>query len=268
MLVRISYENSGDPSVKVLTGNPVIGEWSKWLISYIADGFLSKMQRDKVEDTVLKALGHGERRVILRIIESNKDGLRYSDILSETGLTTSKLNYQLRELDGFIGKDEQLYRLTTLGRKAVGVLDYMGEDLESIDLGPSVDGERRRYVKRVLDKVFFLTIILIGFGALSSLYLYMYEPSTAFSGPILMLIMASCGLFIFGLDRIRRRSLDYVISFAEWLDWKFFNWRGSDEFRGRKTFILTSMGLVLGILLGNAGAGLLIGMFLGAVIEI
>ena len=251
-----------------MTGNPVTGEWSKWLIFYKKNIFLSKMQRDKVEDMVLKALGHGERRTILRIIESNREGVRYSDILAETGLTTSKLNYQLRELDGFIGKDEQKYKLTTLGRKAVGMLDYMGEDLESIDLGPSVDGERRRYVQGVLDKVFFLTIILIGLGVLSSLYFYMYVPSTTLSAHILLLIMGSCGLFIFGLDRIRRISLDYVISFAEWLDWKFFNWRGNDEFRGRKTFIITAIGFVLGILFGNAGAGLLIGMFLGAIIEI
>jgi DNA-binding HxlR family transcriptional regulator len=229
---------------------------------------MRKMQRDKVEDAVLRALGHGERRRILRIIESNTEGLRYSDILGETGLTTSKLNYQLRELDGFIGKEDQMYVLTALGRKAVGVLDYMGEDVNEVDIGPSVKGERRRYVKNTLNKLFYIFIILIGSGPVAVTYFYMYDPTSGLTGSLLILVYAVSGLFVYGLNKLRRGSPEYIVSLAEWLDWKFFNWRGSDEFRGRKTFILTAMGFALGLLFGNAGAGLLIGLFLGAVMEI
>jgi DNA-binding HxlR family transcriptional regulator len=229
---------------------------------------MRKMQRDKVEDAVLRALGHEERRKILRIIESNTEGVRYSDILVETGLTTSKLNYQLRELDGFIGKEEQMYVLTELGRKAVGVLDYMGEDMEKIDIGPTVEGERRRYVKNTLNKVFLVAKLSISVGPLVTTYFYLFDPSSNLTGRLVLLVYALCGLTIYGLDKVRQGSPEYIVSFAEWLDWKFFNWRGSDEFRGRKTFILTALGFTLGLLFGHAGAGLLIGLFLGAVMEI
>lgn len=229
---------------------------------------MSKMQRDKVEDTVLRALGHGERRIILRIIESNVDGVRYSDILSETGLTTSKLNYQLRELDGFIGKEEQLYNLTTLGRKAVGVLDYMGEDMNGVDTGPSVEGERRKYVKNTLNKVYTISLISIAVGPASVTYFYVFDPTSSITAPMVVLVYAFCGLTAYGLDKLRKESPEYIVSLSEWLDWKFFDWRGSDEFRGRKTFILTAMGFALGLLFGNPGAGLLIGLFLGAIMEI
>jgi hypothetical protein len=219
---------------------------------------MRKMQRDKVEDAVLRALGHGERRRILRIIESNTDGVRYSDILVETELTTSKLNYQLRELDGFIGKEEQLYVLTELGRKAVGVLDYMGEDMEKIDIGPTVEGERRRYVKDTLNKVYYIAILSIAVGPAATTYFYLYDPSSGITGSMVGLVYALCGLAVYGLDKLRRGSPEYIVSFAEWLDWKFFNWKGSDEFRGKKTFVLTAMGFAVGLLIGHAGAGLLI----------
>ncbi len=229
---------------------------------------MREMQRDKIENVVLRALGHGERRSILRIIVSNPEGVRYSDILGETMLTTSKLNYQLRELEGFIGKEDQMYVLTELGRKAVGVLDYMGSDQNGIDLGPSVEGERRKYVKRVLNKVFFILMLMFAVGPIVTTFFYIYDPSSGLTGQLLILVYALSGVFIYGLDKMRRGSPEYVISFVEWLDWKFFNWKGNDEFKGRKTFILTAMGFVLGLLFGSPGAGLLIGLFLGAVIEI
>lgn len=229
---------------------------------------MNNMQRDKVEDAVLRALGHGERRSILRIIESNVDGVRYSDILMETGLQTSKLNYQLRELDGFIGKEDQLYNLTALGLKAVGVLDHMGEDTGDVDIGPSVEGDRRRYVKRTLNKVYAVFLIIIASGPASVTYFYLYDPGSSLTGSLVALVYAVCILLVYGLDKLRNASPEYIVSLAEWLDWKFFDWRGSDEFRGRKTFILTAMGFALGLLFGSPGAGLLMGLFLGAIMEI
>ncbi len=226
------------------------------------------MQRDKVEDAVLRALSHVERRNILRIIESSGDGVRYSDILAETGLTTSKLNYQLRELDGFIGKEEQLYILTALGKKAVGVLDYMGEDVNGVDIGPSVEGERRRYVKTTLNKVYAIFLLSIVVAPASVTYFYLFDPTSSITTPMVVLVYALCGLTAFGLDKLRKGSPEYIVSLAEWLDWKFFDWRGSDEFRGRKTFILTAMGFTLGLLFGSPGVGLLMGLFLGAIMEI
>jgi hypothetical protein len=47
------------------------------------------MQRKNLEDAVIKVLGHSERRMILRILENVPEGVKYSGILGETGLTTS-----------------------------------------------------------------------------------------------------------------------------------------------------------------------------------
>jgi predicted transcriptional regulator len=97
-------------------------------------------------------LNHGERREILRILAVSQEGVKYSSILGETGLTTSKLNYQLKELEGFIEKDDQdrQYSLTALGRKAISVLDHIDENIdeEIMELASATENQRRSYIKR------------------------------------------------------------------------------------------------------------------------
>ena len=80
---------------------------------------MAKNGRKEVEGIILQAIGHGDRRTIIRIIGANPDGVTYSSILGETELNTGHLNYHLRNLDGLIEKrDDKLYRLTPLGHKA------------------------------------------------------------------------------------------------------------------------------------------------------
>jgi predicted transcriptional regulator len=72
--------------------------------------------KTEVEEVVLQALGHEERRNILKIIGASTDGVTYSSILGETGLDTGHLNYHLRGLEGLIEKDDdKIYKLTPLG---------------------------------------------------------------------------------------------------------------------------------------------------------
>jgi len=85
------------------------------------------MKRNKVEEAIFKKLGHSERKRILKIIENSQNGIHYSGILAESGLATNKLNYQLREMEGFIAKENGVYRLSSLGVKAIGLLDYLNE---------------------------------------------------------------------------------------------------------------------------------------------
>ena len=83
-----------------------------------------------VEEVILQALSHKDRRKILKILASAPGGITYSSILGETGLSTGRLNYHLKELSGFIERDdERMYRLTALGEKALGTLRYTTEDL-------------------------------------------------------------------------------------------------------------------------------------------
>ena len=216
-------------------------------------------------------LGHVERRMILCILEDAPDGVKYSDILGETGLTTSKLNYQLKEMAGFFEKDgDGLYRLTRLGRKAVSVLDHINEDLdeEAVELAPILENHRRSYITRRLNSLFYVLMALFGVGPLVLTYFYVTEPGSGIKPQILALSYVLLGAMVYAFDQARRSSPKYMLGFVDWLDWKFFNGESGAKFRGRKAFVLTSLGLILGALLGHAGLGLLVGMFLGAAMEI
>ena len=227
--------------------------------------------RNKAETAMIKVLGHGERREILRILEASPEGVKYSGILGETGLTTSKLNYQLKEMDGFIEKDgDRLYHLTQLGHKAVGVLKHMNESLdeEDVELTLTVENERRSFIRRHLNSLFYVIMGLFGIVLIVLTYFYFAEPRGGIMLPMLALSYAVCGGVIYGIDRARRSSPKYLLSFVDWLDWMFFNGKGSGNFRGKKMFVLTVLGFILGALLGKAGLGLIIGLFLGAAMEL
>jgi hypothetical protein len=92
---------------------------------------LVKTGRDEIEDIILQALSHRERRGILKIIGATPGGVTYSSILGETELNTGHLNYHLRSLEGLIEKAEGLYRLTPLGSKALSVLPTLSQDVDN-----------------------------------------------------------------------------------------------------------------------------------------
>jgi len=232
---------------------------------------MNKMQRENLEDAVIKMLGHSERRMILRILENTPEGVKYSGILGEMGLTTSKLNYQLKEMAGFIEKDDDgLYRLTMLGRKAISVLNHMNEDLgaEEVELKPILENQRRSFIKRHLNNAFYFVMAFFGVGLIALTYFYFAEPSGGITLPLLALSYALLGGIVYAFDQARRSSPKYMLGLVDWLDWKFFNGDGEGRFRGRKTFVLTALGLILGALLGKAGLGLILGLFLGAAMEV
>ena len=60
----------------------------------------------ELDDLVIKVLGHRERKRILKIVGSYPEGVNYTGVLGETGLSTGRLNYHLGELDGFLDRDE------------------------------------------------------------------------------------------------------------------------------------------------------------------
>jgi hypothetical protein len=92
---------------------------------------LAKTGRDEIEDIILQALSHKERRGILKIIGATPGGVTYSSILGETELNTGHLNYHLRSLEGLIEKADGLYRLTPLGAKALNVIPTLSQDVDN-----------------------------------------------------------------------------------------------------------------------------------------
>lgn len=96
-------------------------------------------QNEQIETVTFQALAHPTRRTIIRIIQSRSQGISYTELISELGLPTGKLNYHLEQLRGLIEKDNaHRYVLTSFGQKAV-------EHLNLIEQKVSVDDEK--YVK-------------------------------------------------------------------------------------------------------------------------
>jgi hypothetical protein len=79
-----------------------------------------KNKENELDDLIIKAIGHHERKNILRIVGSYPEGVNYTGILGESGLSTGRLNYHMGELEGFLARDEnRLYSLSEIGKKAV-----------------------------------------------------------------------------------------------------------------------------------------------------
>ena len=89
-------------------------------------------RRDDIEEIIIQALSHPERRNIIDILGTSMDGVSYSEILGEIGLNTGKMNYYLKLLEGVIERDKnRRYTLTPIGKKAFMILNSMTEDLEN-----------------------------------------------------------------------------------------------------------------------------------------
>ena len=133
---------------------------------------MAKNGRNEAEDVILQAIGHSERRGIIRIIGVNPDGVTYSSILGETELNTGHLNYHLRNLEGLIEKrDDKLYRLTPLGLKALELMNNLSKEIDSdviqyVETAKSMqDGTIHPFVKGLL----YIGIAGIGIVFLASL---------------------------------------------------------------------------------------------------
>ena len=211
---------------------------------------------------------HSERRQILRILRRQQEGTRYSEILGETQLTTSKLNYQLNELQGLIEKNQEgLYNLTQLGQRAVNVMDSIEENLEGdIELKPILENQRQKYITRKRNGLLNFVIVCSALSLLVLTYFYFAELG-GMEAWVLGLSYVLIGGFMLLMNHSKKSTPTYLVSFIDWLDWKLFSGKGSDAFKGRKMFVLAVLGLILGALVGNLALGLITGLFLGAAME-
>ncbi|UCH57514.1 MAG: helix-turn-helix transcriptional regulator, partial [Candidatus Bathyarchaeota archaeon] len=91
-----------------------------------------KNKTEEIEELIIQGLAHRERRNILKIISLAEGGAVYSDILGELGLNTGTMNYHLRQLEGLLERNgDRKYHISPLGKKALGVLHSMTENLEN-----------------------------------------------------------------------------------------------------------------------------------------
>ena len=82
------------------------------------------------ESILIKGISHDIRREILRLI--NDYPMSFTDLLNHFDISTGKLNYHLTQIHGFIEKenDSSLYRVTSLGEKALKVLDMIDSEIK------------------------------------------------------------------------------------------------------------------------------------------
>jgi len=87
---------------------------------------------EELEEIIIQALGHEVRRTILKIIASSESGALYTDLMTELGLPTGKLNYHLGKLEGIVEKNkERRYILTPLGKQAMNILNSISQNIRS-----------------------------------------------------------------------------------------------------------------------------------------
>src|SRR3990172_4330798 len=93
-----------------------------------------RYSEDQIENIVFQALAHPVRRTILKIVALSIKGISYTDLITELGLSTGKLNYHLEQVLGLIEKNnERLYVLTPFGRKALNQLNLIKEEMTPDD---------------------------------------------------------------------------------------------------------------------------------------
>lgn len=87
---------------------------------------------EELEEIIIQAIGHEVRRTILKIIASSETGALYTDLMTELGLPTGKLNYHLGKLEGLVEKNkERRYVLTPLGKQTMSVLNSITQNISS-----------------------------------------------------------------------------------------------------------------------------------------
>jgi predicted transcriptional regulator len=91
-------------------------------------------QNEQIENVTFQALAHPTRRTIIRIVESRNQGISYTELITELGMSTGKLNYHLEQLKGLIEKNSnQRYILTPFGKKTVEHLNLIEQKISSED---------------------------------------------------------------------------------------------------------------------------------------
>ncbi len=91
-------------------------------------------RNEQIENVIFQALAHPTRRTIIRFVEYRNQGISYTELITELGMSTGKLNYHIEQLKGLIEKNSnQRYVLTPFGKKAIEHLNLIEQKISSED---------------------------------------------------------------------------------------------------------------------------------------
>jgi predicted transcriptional regulator len=168
---------------------------------------MTATRRDDVEEIIIQALSHPERRNIIEILGTSMDGVSYSEILGEIGLNTGKMNYHLKLLEGVIERDKnRRYTLTPIGKKAFMILNSMTEDLENgyeSYLNKARQSQGKGIIK--IANIWFILLAVLSISAVAGVWMFINTGVGAGSLPSSSMIYVG-GLIlltVFGLYFVR-----------------------------------------------------------------
>ena len=192
---------------------------------------MARELREDVEEVVLQALGHVERRRVLEVVASSGEGVLYSDILHELGVSTGKLNYHLKLLEVVLERDDsRRYRLTELGMRAMRMLRGLTEDLDedAVRRLSGVRGRRDELVVSVVGWYFNLVIAGLGsfvLGVVTFLWIMLrrgLDPVLGYG--VMGVSVVAVVLVSLWLLRVRRKAPERIVGFLQRLG--FYRYRG------------------------------------------
>ena len=99
-----------------------------------------------IEEEVFKTLGHQIRRDILRVVGERK-GVKFTEIKSATKIEESaSLSYHLNALSPLLLHDEDIYKLSTLGKDAYSLLSKLVTYSETAEILVGVSRQLGSYI--------------------------------------------------------------------------------------------------------------------------
>jgi len=147
-------------------------------------------QNEQIENVTFQALAHPTRRTIIRITQSRGQGVSYTELLTELGLSTGKLNYHLEQLKGVLEKNSSgYYILTPFGKKTVEHLNLIEQRTTSDDeryvriAALSQKGSLQPIVKAIL----LINIVMM--AVFVALWTYIAYISIVESAPIVVYVL-------------------------------------------------------------------------------
>ncbi|MCW4018515.1 MAG: helix-turn-helix domain-containing protein [Candidatus Bathyarchaeota archaeon] len=153
-------------------------------------------RNDEIETVVFQALSHPMRRTIITILEANPEGTLYTELITELGLSTGKMNYHLEQLSGLIEKNQvRRYVLTSLGKKAGNQLQQLTSEVTADDekyLRITARAQRNSLEPTV--KLFLIIGIVAASIVIAVSSGLVFSMLTQGGVPVLMLLIAPLGI--------------------------------------------------------------------------
>ena len=179
------------------------------------------------EEVLINALNHKIRRDILQLLQEGEK--TYSSLLNYFSISTGKLNYHLKLLEGLLQKGaEGRYSLSPLGKRALEILDSFRKEITEEErplireayISQKKDREsflHLIFVSRMKFKFYLLMIVASGLIFSSIVYLIVGEYPLVASSLLIVGFAAAAGGAVW-IKKIRKSAPEFVDRVEKFMD--------------------------------------------------